>query len=177
MLNEKHAYELLSRAYVAAVASKARAHMGDITPHAMTMGGEEFDYGIDGSFEVYGETNGKPFPKGRGFRFQLKATTRWSLKGKTIIYDLKGDAYNKLVRQNREGGDKGVLLLLCIPENLHSAIEINHDHCLLKRSVYWLVINGPDRKNSSVRIRIPVTNLFDDVALVDILDKADRRVL
>ncbi len=177
MLTEKHAFELLSRAYVTAVASKARAHMGEVTPHAMTMGEGEFDYGIDGSFNVYGVANGDPYPKGRGFRFQLKATKRWSIDGVDVVYDLKGDAYNKLVRQNREDGDKGVLLLLCIPENIQSAVEITHDHCLIKRSVYWTVLRGPDKDQGSVRVRIPVANLFDDAALVDILDKADRRVL
>jgi hypothetical protein len=179
LIQDKHAFELLSRAYVMAVACKAQAHLADIKDHEITLGGDEFDYGIDGRFRNWGSTNGIKFPKGRGFDFQLKATTRWTINKGHIVYEMEASAYNKLILQNQEkDSDKGVLLLLCIPDNLKNAVHINQDHCLLQRSVYWHVIKGARSANSSsVTVKIPLKNLFDEVALDRILKKADRRQL
>src|SRR5689334_5975930 len=106
-LTDNHAMESLSRAYVQAIAGYTRLNL------RLALGGQEFDYGVDGTFYPIKSLKGKLVQSGFALDFQLKATTNWKTTSTHVIYNMNAAAYNKIVDRNKEGVIPQILILLC----------------------------------------------------------------
>ena len=96
--------------------------------------------------------------------FQAKATTNFQLSGGNILYDLRVEDYNRLVR---EDDVPRVLILYLMPsDNSLWLIQSGSELCL-KECAYWVCLMGePQSRNvSTVRVSVPLANMFDQNGL------------
>lgn len=162
MLTTPHCKESLSRAYVTAVVGRAR--------HKLNWN-SEFDYGVDGYVRIIELRGARHYETGLGFDFQSKTTTKWSLQGTEIVYDLEVDAYNDLVGRAGNGGLPFLLILLCIPQDETAWLDVSADKLILQKCAYWFQLDGVLTNNVATRrVRIPVANVFTPTALTGILE-------
>ena len=92
--------------------------------------------------------------------FQLKATTNFHFSGNDVLYDLRVEDYNRLVR---EDDVPRVLILYVMPaDNSQWLIQSQSELCL-KECAYWLCLMGePQSRNvSTVRVSVSMANVFD----------------
>ena len=167
MITEEHTKEMLSVAYIKAIAGIAGVNLSY----------DYYDYGVDGTFKPVIRCGDRLCPTGFSLDFQLKSTVNWEIKDDQVIYDLEVKNYNDMAR--RHNGDYVtpiVLILLCLPEEKDSWINISDDKLIMKKCCYWYYINSEPSENlSSVRIKIPTSNLFTPIALNDLLSKVEGR--
>jgi len=162
MLTIPHCKESLSRAYVTAVVGRAR--------HKVNWN-SEFDYGVDGYVRIIEKRGPRHYETGLGFDFQTKTTTDWTLDNGRIVYDLEADAYNDLVSRAGKGGLPFLLILLCIPHNDASWLEVSPDRLVIQKCAYWLQLDGVLTQNiESKRVGIPIANVFSPASVVQILN-------
>lgn len=166
MITDEHRQEQLSRAYVHAVA----AHAGLIFEPATE------DYGVDGSVRVVKENNGRRFVAGHSLDLQLKATTSWSVREDSVVYDLEAKTYNDLVtRFNEPRGTPMVLVVLCLPANEKEWLTVLPDQMILRHCCYWCRVGGLRTTNTATqRIKIPNKNILDQASLADLLRKVEK---
>jgi hypothetical protein len=161
MLTIPHCKESLSRAYITAVVGRAL--------HKLNWN-SEFDYGVDGYVRIIEKRGPRHYESGLGFDFQTKTTTNWKLEGDEIVYDLEADAYNDLSQRAGTGALPFLLVLLCIPPDDGSWLDVRPDKLILQKCAYWLQLDGILTDNvASKRVRIPVANVFTPAAVVAIL--------
>jgi hypothetical protein len=152
MISTQHIEESLSLSYVNAVVSKTGQVFNVINR----------DYGVDGSVRRIDSINGKLIDMGAVFDCQLKASKNWSENETEIIYDIKADAYNRLVIRRENSTLPCYLILLCLPKDKKDWLCITENELILKRSCYYYQMPDERTKNtSSVRVKIPKKNLFD----------------
>ncbi len=136
--------EELSMAYVRAVIFGAGFNL---TPPVKDV------FGIDGTVvSMAGGVN--------RIDFQLKATTNFHFSGNDVLYDLRVEDYNRLVR---EDDVPRVLILYVMPaDNSQWLIQSQSELCL-KECAYWLCLMGePQSRNvSTVRVSVSMANVFD----------------
>ena len=151
MMPENFIKQELSRAYVRAVTSRS-GHDLSIT---------DVDYrGIDGTIE-------NPSLLGvNRVDFQLKSTTDYEFKGTDIIYDLRVEDYNRLIRDLEI---PRVLILFTMPDDDAEWLAQSDDELCLRRCAYWVSLLGEDFSNnrSTVRVALPQANVFDQSGLRD----------
>jgi hypothetical protein len=166
MIIDQHCQEQLSRAYVHAVT----AHSGLIFEPTSV------DYGVDGTIRVVREKNGRHFVAGHVLDVQLKATTSWSIRDDSVVYDLEAKTYNDLVdRFNEPRGTPMVLMVLCLPENKAEWLDISHDQLILRHCCYWCRVGGTRTTNTATqRIKIPKSNIVDQDTVADLLQRVRR---
>lgn len=169
MKTRQHTQESLTKAFVYAVAAKAKVGISDNIDH---------DYGIDGEFRPVIKVGKKRFESGFILAYQLKSTVNWKLHvaSDSIIYDVEADTYNSLA--SRDPAAVGcVLILLCLPKSEAKWVTVTHDNLLLRNCCYWYKIPPKKTKNKKKqRILIPRANLLTPSSLKDILViEADRR--
>lgn len=160
MISLQHTEELLSRAFVTAIAAKAGLNA--------TVNGSSLDYGTDGIFKRVNVVGSQREETGFGIEFQAKATKNWrTLNSPDIIaYDMPSDAYNKLCRRCADGGIPIYLILLCLPPNADAWLELSHDELVLRHCCYWHRIVGPETQNQySQVVTISRTQRFDPFTL------------
>ncbi len=143
--------EQLSRAYTRAVIFRAGFRLS--SP-------EVDDHGIDGTIVD---------PDRRRVNrvdFQIKATTQWEIRDDTIIYDLRVADYNRLIIDDDV---PRVLILFIMPGDDSQWLSQSLDELCLRKCAYWVSLMGmPRSRNSStVRVEVPVTNVFDQNGLLD----------
>jgi hypothetical protein len=161
MLTTPHCKESLSRAYVTAVVGRAR--------HKINWN-SDFDYGVDGYVRIIEKRGARHFETGMGFDFQSKTTTKWTLEGAEIVYDLEADAYNDLVSRAGSGALPFLLVLLCIPQDESVWLDVSADRLVLQKCAYWFQLDGVLTNNIATRrVRIPVANVFTPTAVIEIL--------
>ena len=111
------------------------------------------NYGIDGTIVAT--------PGGvNRVDFQLKATINYDLSENEIRYDLRVEDYNRLVR---EDDLPRVLILYLMPsDNSQWLIQSQSELCL-RECAYWVSLMGgaPSRNASTVRVSVPISNVFD----------------
>ena len=123
------------------------------------------DHGIDGTIESYDRGINK-------VDFQLKATTDYEITGGEIRYDLRVENYNQLVRDD---GLPRVLILFTMPANPSQWVAKSPEELCLRRCAYWVSLMGeaPSGNARTVRVSVPVSNVFDEDGLSDMF----RRLL
>ena len=143
--------EQLSLAYVRAVLFRAGFRLSSPVVD---------DHGIDGTIVD---------PDRRGINrvdFQLKATTQYEIRGDVIAYDLRVEDYNRLII---EDDVPRVLILYLMPEDEDQWLAQGEEELCLRKCSYWVSLMGmqPSRNSSSVRVRVPLVNMFDQDGLRD----------
>lgn len=157
MLTIPHCKESLSRAYVTAVVGRSR--------HKLNWN-SEFDYGVDGYVRIIEKRGTRHYVD-----FQSKTTTKWTLEGAEIVYDLEADAYNDLVSRAGTGALPFLLVLLCIPKDEAVWLDVSADRLILQKCAYWLQLDGVLTSNEATkRVRIPTANVFTPQSVADILE-------
>jgi len=170
-LSLEHSKELLSIAYVYAVAGMARVNMGcDLR-----------DYGVDGNFTriTHLPHRRRHINDGPRMNFQLKATTKAFLEGDSLVYDLESKTYNDFVHWAREQSAPTILLVLCLPPNLQEWIEHSEERLLLRRCCYYHKLQPSTEvanEDSTKRIFIPNQQLFTAEALHGLIDQVKNGV-
>lgn len=162
-MTQKDIEEALSRAYVYAVAGRAGVNIAtDIK-----------DYGTDGTFKEVVPFNGGLVPSGYPLDFQLKASIDCKLEQDYVVYDMKADAYQKLVYRRINGSTPQILILLALPRDAEQWLGHSEDALLIRHCCYWYLVEKAYTDNTSeVRIRIPRNQQFTTVALKELLTKA-----
>lgn len=164
---EEHTKETLSRAYVTAVAGMAGASLANY----------DRDFGVDGSLLDVNNRNGRYAQSPFRVDYQLKASTKWELDAqkKEIIYDLEAKNYNDMAARDAED-DSLYLFLLCLPKDAIDWLNISDEQLIMKNCCYWFKVTGDETANSStVRIRIPTTNILNAAAVQSLLTEERRR--
>ena len=118
------------------------------------------DHGIDGTIVD---------PERRGINrvdFQLKATTRYEIGATAISYDLRVEDYNRLTLDDDV---PRILILFIMPDDEEQWLAQSGDELCLRKCAYWVSLMGqPVSANSStVRVSVPLENVFDQVGLQD----------
>jgi hypothetical protein len=158
-MTDAHQMELLSRAYVQVVAAAAGCSCARPDP----------DYGTDMTLRQIDAFAGAYGPVGPNVDFQLKATTAATVTDTEIVYDLEVRAYELLRRTTRRA--PVFLVLLVLPNEKGEWIEQDEERLEVRRCAYWLLLHRyPAVENeSTVRVRIPRTNVFTPDALLRIM--------
>ncbi len=158
---ESHIKERLSNAYIAAIAAKAGA----------TYQEQGEDFGIDGVIRpVKTLENGSCVDLGFPLYCQLKATTTSTLEDSHVVYEMKVNAYNKLVQF--EGCGPCILVLLRLPRDPDEWLDLNEERLLLRNCCYWTQVSGPPSRNQFTKtIRIPRTQTFTPESVEGLLAK------
>lgn len=149
MLTTQHVEEDLSRAYVQAIAAKARVNLA--------LRERSHDYGIDGTFHQVSYRDGHRKESGFSLDFQLKASIRAAVNGQHVAYDLDAKTFNFLVeRAARKNTCPAILILLVLPQDPVDWLALSEEQLVLKRCCYWTTIPRAVTSNaSSKRIIIP----------------------
>ena len=143
--------EQLSRAYTRAVIFRAGFRLSNP---------EVDDHGIDGTVVD---------PDRRGVNrldFQLKATTLYQMTNDNVVYDLRVEDYNRLIIDD----DVPRILILFIMHNDDTRWLVqNEDELCLRKCAYWVSLMAMTRStnSSTVRVYVPVANVFDQDGLRD----------
>ena len=142
--------EQLSLSYVSSVLFRAGFNLAVWTVD---------DHGIDGTIRAY--TRGV-----NRVDFQLKATTRYQIRDANIIYDLRVEDYNRLVQDDDL---PRVLILFVMPDDDSEWLAQSPDELCLRQCAYWDCLMGraPSGNSSTVRVSIPIANVFDQDGLRD----------
>jgi len=112
---------------------------------------------------------------GTGFLFhcQLKATTTSELRDHNVIYDMKVEAYNKLV--GWEGSSPCILVLFRLPKNSNEWLSLDEEQLLLKNCCYWEHVTGSHSTNNSrKRLIIPRSQTFTPDTVIELLEKVSK---
>ena len=146
--------EQLSWAYVRAVIFRAgyRLYMPEVD-----------DHGIDGTVGSYsGGVN--------RVDFQLKATTQYTMQSGYVIYDLRVQNYNQLIK---EDDLPRILVLFLMPANHDQWLTQTPDELCLRYCAYWVSLMGmaPSGNTSTVRVSVPLSNMFDRNGLADMFSQ------
>ena len=141
--------EQLSLSYVRSVVFRAGLRLS--TP-------DVDDHGIDGTIVN---------PERRGINridVQLKATTRYVIGPTAISYDLRVEDYNRLTPDDDV---PRVLILFIMPDDEEQWLAQSEDELCLRKCAYWVPLMGMSvsSNSSTVRVSVPVTNVFDQDGL------------
>lgn len=152
---KEHQMEQLHTAYITAVSALGGA----------TYDPPRQDYGIDGRIaEVRRFPNGNYRATNWLFNCQLKATTRFVVRGDVIVYEMDSEAYNRFVEC--DGDTTRILIVFCLPKQWEDWLNISEDSLVLKNCCYWTALSGEPTSNSSSKtIYIPRRNLFNAEAV------------
>jgi hypothetical protein len=159
-VTDAHQMELLSRAYVQAVCALA----------GRTAARPDPDYGVDLTLRQI-KRGGRAFkPFGVNVDFQLKLTTDATVTATEVVYDLDIRAYELLRRATRKA--PAYLVLLVLPADSGMWLGQDATRLEIRGGAFWLSLwRAPAVDNvSTVRVRIPIANLFTPDALCRIME-------
>jgi hypothetical protein len=150
MMTQAHRQEALCRAYVQAVAAQAGVLWSKIEP----------DYGIDLSLRSVEIQENRRRDAGVQIDLQLKSTTQAAVTDTEVRYDLDVQTYNDLRDENCRC--PRLLVVFIMPAEEARWLSQTQEELVLRRCAYWLSLKGqpPTTATSTVRIAIPLTNIF-----------------
>lgn len=143
--------EELSKAYVRAVVYNA----------GLSLSIPEKDYyGIDGTIDD---------PNRRGVNridFQLKSTTDYEVRDGEIVYDLRVEDYNRLIRDEDV---PRVLILYLMPKDPDEWLAQGLEQLCLRECAFWHSLMGKDWSPNPYekRVFVPQANVFSQDGLRD----------
>jgi Domain of unknown function (DUF4365) len=164
LLTRNHRQEALSRAYVQAIA--AQAGLGWCLPNP--------DYGIDISLRAIDIIGNRRTDASVPLDIQLKSTTRASVNETRVAYDLSVDNYDDL---RALGIRPRILVVLILPGDETLWVTQSSEELTIRHCAYWISLEGWPATPSvrSVRVDIPLTNVFSVAALQDIMRRLGER--
>lgn len=156
LLTDNYRKEALSWAYVRAVAGFA----------GYTVSVENFD--LDG-IDLRIHAGGRLSPS---IGLQLKATDHLGdahRDGNYRYNDLPVGNYERLIRPSQV---PRYLVLLALPSDEPDWLTVSVDHLMMRRCAYWVSLAGAAETDNrgTVTVSIPPGNLFDPVALQQLLE-------
>ena len=98
--------------------------------------------------------------------YQLKATTRYEIRGSELAYDLRVEDYDRLIPVTEI---PRVLLLYTMPADPDQWLAQSETETCLRHCLYWLSLMGrPASANSyTERVYVPRANFLDQAGLVN----------
>ena len=110
------------------------------------------------------------------FNCQLKASTRCKFENGNLLFPIKVKAYNKLV--NWRGIGIKILIAFHMPTDIAQWLSQTSNVLCLRHCCYWTELTGQPRSplnpDSTIRIPIPVGNIFDQRAVSTLTDRVRR---
>ena len=110
------------------------------------------------------------------FNCQLKASTRCGFKDGNVIFPMKVRDYNKLV--NWPGVGIKILVAFIMPKDPETWFSQNREIMCLRHCCYWTELSGqppsPNKDDSTKRIPIPESNVFDSETVIQLTERAIR---
>jgi hypothetical protein len=163
--------EMLNRAYVFALASKARMNL---RPDHLAP--DEYDYGLDGRFSELTQRKGKPVPTGCELHYQLKATTKWKPRGDFIEYRIKKAAFNKMAFQNSQSYVPILLFVFCLPPGDADWAVFEEGELTIRKCCYWFDVGKKELPSSDGThlLRIPKSQLLTPEVITTLLGRVPR---
>lgn len=103
---------------------------------------------------------------------QLKATSSAAINGTEIEFDLPVKNYNDL--RDMQSTAPHYLVVLLLDGNEKKWLESDDVGLLIRRCAYWIDLRGspPTSNTATVRVKIPMSQRFDVVALSNMVDEA-----
>jgi Domain of unknown function (DUF4365) len=165
MMTRGHRQEALSRAYVHAVAALAGVLSSRPDP----------DYGIDLSLRAVDIHDRRHTDSSVQIDLQLKSTTRANVSATAVTYDLEVDTYNYL--RSASAGCPRILVVYIMPEDEGEWLSQSPEELSLRHCAYWLSLEGAPATTaiSSIRLSLPLTNVFSVDAVRALLKQAMQR--
>jgi hypothetical protein len=167
MLPRNLRQEALSRAYVRAVAARA----------GVICGATENDLGFDLLLRAV-EQHGQQFwDSGPQIDLQLRSTTQAGVRDAEVVYDLDVRTYDLLRRE--PSPRPRLLVLLVLPEDEAEWLTQSADELILRRCAFWRSLRGaaPTTNQATIRLVIPLANVFSVEALQRLMDEARQEAL
>ena len=165
MLPRNQRQELLSRAYVRAIAAQA----GTICSEP------EQDFGIDLCVRAVRDRGARVTDVSGQFDVQVKSTTRANVTESEVRYDLEVKNYDDL----REPGDNcpRILVVLVLPEEEAQWLSQSVEELILRHCAYWISLEGypATAATTTLRIAIPRSAVFSVEAVRGILARLHER--
>ena len=162
MITEQHTKELLSRAFVLALAAKA----------GFNVSVRELDYGVDATLcsVRVDAARRRRVEDGFSIHLQLKATIDWEIDDADVVYDLEAKTWNDMVV--RDETRPLHLGLLCLDRDAGDWLSCVEERLILQRCCYWYNATGqqPTTNATRTRIRIPRANLLTPDSLIALMD-------
>lgn len=160
-MTEEHRKELLSVAYIKAIAG----YTGMITTS------RDLDYGWDGTIcDTEYNPESKTYDES-GFKidYQLKSTVNIIQKNGVIKYDLNVENYNKLIKDNIP--NPRILILYVIPKDESERLVVSDNNATLRKCAWWCTLRGKDKTENkeTVRIDIPESQRFTPQVLEELM--------
>ncbi len=168
MITDTDKEEQISKAYIKAVAANA----GYVSNFLVE------EYGVDVRIEnVEKDDNGKFNHVGMVLDVQTKATTNFRDIGNNFSYELKNDAYNKLVAEAVT--IPRILVVLFLPRD-EGWVEQTEDYLKLKKCAYWTYLKGAtlapsNRLESSTAVYLKKTHIFSAETLKTIMAEINKK--
>jgi hypothetical protein len=164
VLTRNHRQEIMSRAYVQAIAGCC----------GLMSSLRDFDYGIDVTLHDIRRRGHRHMESGFKLDIQAKSTTTRNLTATDVVYDLQVKNYDDL--RDPQVGCPRILVLLVLPEDEPQWMEQTEDQLLLRHAAYWLSLKGqgPTGNRKTVRVLLPRANLFSVQALESLMGKLRR---
>lgn len=162
MITEQHTKELLSRAFVLAIAGKAgfNVYQGQL------------DYGVDYTLASVrlDAARRRRVEDGVSVHLQLKATVDWEFDGTDVVYDLEAKTWNDMVA--RDATRPLYLCLLCLDAGADAWLSCVEEQMIMQRCCYWYDATGqePTSNITTIRTRIPRANLLTPESLTALME-------
>jgi Domain of unknown function (DUF4365) len=165
MMTQAHRQEALCRAYVQSVAAQAGLLWSKTEP----------DYGVDLSLRSVSIQENRRRDVGVQIDLQLKSTTRAVVTDTEVRYDLDVQTYNDLRDDN--GRCPRLLVVLIMPAEEARWLSQTPEELTLRHCAYWISLKGypPTTAASTIRIAIPLTNIFSVAELTRLMQQAGER--
>jgi hypothetical protein len=165
VITRQHRQELLCRAYVHAIAAQAGLLSSRPDP----------DYGIDLSLRKVAVLGSRHRDTSVQVDLQLRSTTRASVTETEVRLDLDVPTYNDL--RASETYCPRILVVLIMPEDEAEWVIQSPSELAIRHCAYWLSLQGyPETSSrSTIRIRIPLTNLFSVESVRTIMQGVEER--
>lgn len=173
MLTSQHRQELISRAYVAAIAASV----------GMNSSTRDLDYGIDLTLHQVTSRTSKKTGKtrivesGLTLDLQIKSTINASIEAECVTYDLDTNCYDDL-RDNSVQTPR-ILVLHVQPSEETQRIQHSREALVIGGCCYWYSLRGAPAvdNTSTIRIRIPIQQQFSQTQLIDIMTSINQGAL
>jgi hypothetical protein len=165
MMTREHRQEALSRAHARAIAAQV----------GLTVSEPENDYGVDMQLRAITPLGGQRRDRGPHLDLQLKSTTRANLGQAHLTYDLPVVNYDDV--RDTDAQVARILVVLVMPDDEALWLSQSPEELVLRHCAYWLSLKGrpPTTNTATIRVSVPLANVFSPAALRDIVQRLRER--
>jgi hypothetical protein len=160
-LRLKSRMEMLQDSYLRAIASAAGCSMSKPDP----------DDGID--WTLTHTSDAHVLDSEIDLKVQLKSTSKVSANPSNGFVSISLDNDRFLLMSRQPVIINRILIAMIIPDGVADWVSADHDLLSLRHCSYWINMSGmsPADGQKSTTVRVPTSQIFDDVALCDIMSR------